>query len=60
MGIAKDFDFQMLIVYVMFKLTFRSQAQQEQLTLIKLHSYEVGPTQFSGKLENLPIHQIFN
>ena len=37
---AKDFDFQMPVIYFMFKLTIRSQAQQQQqLILIKLLSY---------------------
>ena len=36
---AKDFDFQMPVIYFMFKLTIRSQAQQQQLILTKLLSY---------------------
>ena len=49
---AKDFDFQMPVIYFMFKLTIRSQAQQQQQQqiLTKLLSYEVGLTQFFTNL----------
>ena len=58
---AEDFNFQMPVIYVIFKLTIQvRQAQQQQLILNQLHIYKVGLTQLFTKLENLSIHQMFN
>ena len=53
---AKDFDFQMHVICVMFKLTVQL-ACTTTTNLHKLHSYEVGLTQFFIKLENLSVQQ---
>ena len=53
---AKVFDFQMPVIYVMFKLIIRVQ----RLIFNSLHIYKVGLTKFVVKLENLSIHQLFN
>ena len=47
-GMAKDFDFQMPVIYVL------PQAQQQRLILHKFHSWEAGVTQFLEKLANSP------
>ena len=52
-GMAKDFDSQMPVLnscHVIFKLTTWVQAQEQQLILEKLHSYEDEQAQVFGKI----------
>ena len=51
---TKDFDFQMLVIYV---ISVQVASTIERVILHKLHSYEVGLTQLFIKSENLSIQQ---
>ena len=58
---AKDFDFQMSVIYVIFNFTIQVASTTTTANFEKkLLSYEVGSVLFFAKLENQLVYQIFN
>ena len=59
-GMVKVFDFQMPVIFVMFKLTVRFTSTTRTTNFELITQLRVELTQLVAKLENLSIHHIFN